>query len=214
MNLIVIAKAPMAGVSKTRLSPPCSPAQAASLAEAALADTLEAVALAAAEIGGRPALVLDGEPGAWLPPGFAVVGQRGDGLDERLASAFDDVGAPALLVGMDTPQVTPALITDAVGLMSEHAVDAVIGEAADGGWWAIGLKEPDERVFLGVRMSTASTCAEQRSRLGALGLAVAELPVLRDVDVFEDALAVAAQAPGTRFAAAVDGLALTRVEPR
>jgi len=214
LNLIVIAKAPTSGASKTRLCPPCSPAQAASLAEAALADTLEVVARAAIGVGGRPVLVLDGEPGVWLPREFDVVGQRGDGFDERLACAFDDVGAPAFLVGMDTPQITPGLIAGALGLMSGTAVDAVLGEAVDGGWWAIGLHEADERVFLGVQMSVASTCAEQRARMLALGLSVAELPVLRDVDVFEDAVAVAAQAPSTRFAAALDGLTLTGVEMR
>ena len=49
-------------------------------------------------------------PATWLPAGFEVIPQRGDGLDERLAAAFADVGEPAFLVGMDTPQVTPALL--------------------------------------------------------------------------------------------------------
>ena len=54
--------------------------------------------------------MLDGEPGDWLPEGFEVIAQRGDGLDERLAHAFADVGEPAVLIGMDTPQVTPELL--------------------------------------------------------------------------------------------------------
>ena len=70
MNLIAIAKAPVAGVSKTRLCPPCTPEQAATVAEAALADTLDVLASAAEEIGGRAVLALDGAVGAWLPPGL------------------------------------------------------------------------------------------------------------------------------------------------
>ncbi|MEO8424921.1 MAG: glycosyltransferase, partial [Actinomycetota bacterium] len=93
MKLLVIAKAPVLGRSKTRLCPPCSPEDAARIAEAALADTLDAVAHTSAS---ERVLVLDGDPGGWLPDGFRVIPQRGDGLDERLAAAFEDAGAPAL----------------------------------------------------------------------------------------------------------------------
>lgn len=203
MNLVVIAKAPLAGRSKTRLCPPCTPEEAALLAEAALADTLDVVVGASRRLQARPVLVLDGDAGPWLPEDMRVVPQRGDGLDERLAAAFDDVGGPAFLVGMDTPQITAPLVADAVERLQAPGVDAVLGPASDGGWWAIGLRRADPRVFLGVAMSTAVTCDEQRERLRSLSLATAELGVLRDVDVFDDALAVAAEAPHTRFASAV-----------
>ena len=104
VNVLVIAKAPVPGRSKTRLCPPCTPEQAARVAEAALGDTLAAVL---ATPGIRPVLALDGAPGPWLPPGFDVVPQRGVGLDERLACAFEDAGGASFLVGMDTPQLTP-----------------------------------------------------------------------------------------------------------
>jgi uncharacterized protein len=200
-SLIVIAKAPRAGHSKTRLCPPCTPRQAAALARAALADTLQA---ARATPAARHVLVLDGEAGDWLPPGFELVQQSGHGLDERLAHAFADVGGPALLIGMDTPQVTPRDLAAALAQLA--GADAVLGPAPDGGYWAIGLREPDPRAFLGVPMSTTRTCRAQRARLARLGLRVRELPALRDVDVIADAHAVAALAPGGRFAHA---LALT-----
>ena len=195
--LVVIAKAPVAGRSKTRLTPPCTPNQAAAVAEAALADTLAAVAATPAP---RRVVVLDGEPGAWLPAGFEVVAQRGAGLDERLASAFADVGGCALLIGMDTPQVTPALLQAGAAALVRDGVDAVLGPAGDGGYWAIGLREPDAALFAGVPMSEATTGAAQRARLEAAGLRVAELPELRDVDTIADARAVAALAPEGRFA--------------
>ncbi len=204
--LIVIAKAPAAGRSKTRLCPPCTHSEAARLAEAALRDTLASVAAAHAE---RRVLVLDGEPGAWLPPGFEVLPQRGRGLDERLAAAFEDVGGPALLVGMDTPQLGPELIERSARLLLD--ADAVIGLASDGGYWAIGLRRADPRVFLSVPMSSEHTGSAQLERLRELDLDTRALPELRDVDTIDDARAVAAAAPRTRFARVLSELQLDAV---
>jgi glycosyltransferase A (GT-A) superfamily protein (DUF2064 family) len=197
-TLLVIAKQPVPGRVKTRLVPPCSYQQAAALAEAALADTLHAVLQAPAR---RRVLVLDGTPGPWLPDGFDVLPQRGGPLDERLADAFADVGGPALLIGMDTPQVCPGLLA-----VDWEAADAAFGPAIDGGFWALGLRAPDPNLLRGVPMSTPCTGAIQRARLVAAGMRVADLPALRDVDTAADALAVASQAPRTRFAARVSQL--------
>lgn len=198
---IVIAKAPMPGRSKTRLCPPCTPEQAAGLAEAALRDTLDAVLAAPA---GRRAIVLEGEPGDWLPDGFEVLPQRGDGLDERLAGAFEDVAADAtggaVLVGMDTPQVTPEHLTNAWDALQAQGTDAVLGHAPDGGYWSIGLRVHDRDLFVGVPMSTDDTGRDQEARLRERRLSVSLLPELRDVDLIDDARAVAALAPGTLFA--------------
>jgi hypothetical protein len=198
-TLLVIAKQPAPGRVKTRLVPPCTYEQAAALAEAALADTLQAVLLAPAA---RRVLVLDGEPGPWLPPGFDVMPQCGGPLDERLAAAFAAMSGPALLIGMDTPQVTPDLLA-----VDWQAADAVFGPAADGGFWALGLRVPDPALVRGVPMSTPATGAFQRARLLSAGLRVADLPQLRDVDTAADAVAVAAKAPQGRFAARARALA-------
>ncbi|MEU4836333.1 TIGR04282 family arsenosugar biosynthesis glycosyltransferase [Streptosporangium sp. NPDC023615] len=199
-QIIVIAKEPVPGRVKSRLTPPFSPAQAALLAEAALADTLECVAATPAA---QRVLALEGLPGPWLPPGFAVVPQRGGGLDERLAAAFADAHrlrpGPAVLIGMDTPQVTPALLRAAVDALSGH--DAVYGPAADGGYWLLGLRVPDPALLLGVPMSSPDTGRVQLERLS--GLRVFHLPELVDVDTADDAHRVAASAAGTRFAAAL-----------
>ncbi|MGW7541619.1 TIGR04282 family arsenosugar biosynthesis glycosyltransferase [Streptomyces sp. NPDC054770] len=191
--LLVIAKEPRPGRVKTRLTPPFSAEQAAALAEASLADTLDAVAAAPAT---RRVLALDGNPGPWLPPGFDVVPQCAGGLDERLADAFARCSGPALLIGMDTPQVTPALLT-----VDFAECDAYFGPAEDGGFWALGLADPDPALLRGVPMSTPETGAVQRQRLVAAGLRVRDLPRLRDVDTAADAAAVAALVPHGRFAA-------------
>jgi uncharacterized protein len=199
-RIIVMAKAPAAGRSKTRLCPPLTLEQAAALAEASLADTLRTAAGTGA---GRPILALDGEPGSWLPAGFDVAPQRGDGLAQRLSGAFEDVAGPALLIGMDTPQVTPDLLRASCLELEADGCDAVLGPALDGGWWALGLRRPDPRVFQGVPMSTPFTGAMQRCRLANLGLRYRTLPVLRDVDRIDDALAVAEEVPRSAFGEAL-----------
>ena len=198
-TLLVIAKQPVPGRVKTRLVPPCTHEQAAALAEAALADTLQTVLMAPAR---RRLLVLDGEPGPWLPAGFDIVPQCGGPLDERIAGAFAAVHGPSLLIGMDTPQVSPDLLA-----VDWTAAEAVFGPAADGGFWALGLRVPDPALLVGVPMSTPSTGAIQRARLVRTGLRVTDLPRLRDVDTAADAVAVARQAPRSRFAARARELA-------
>jgi len=197
-TLAVIAKAPQPGRSKTRLSPPLSAEQAAELAEAALCDTLAAVGATAVA---RRVLVLDGELGQWPIADFELLKQRGDGLEERLANAFIDIGGATLIIGMDTPQVQPAILERALERLS--SAPAVLAPALDGGYWAIGLSRPDPGALLGVPMSTPGTLRAQRDRLRARGLPAAELETLQDVDTYADALAVARAAPTTRFAAAL-----------
>jgi uncharacterized protein len=198
--LIVIAKAPVPGRVKTRLTPPCTPSDAAALAAAALADTLATVARARGA--GRRVLVLDGAPGPWVPDAFEVLPQRGVGLAARLAAAFADVGGPAFLIGMDTPQVTPGLLE--AGLRALDGADAAFGPALDGGYWGIGLRRADPAVFHDVPMSVPTTAAVQRARLDELQLTTVELPPLLDVDTIADARRVAAAAPASRFARALD----------
>ena len=195
-TLLVIAKSPAPGRVKTRLTPPCTPEQAAQLAGAALSDTLAAASRT--RRAARRVLVLDGAPGAWLPRDIEVVPQRGDGLAARLAAAFQAAGGPAFLVGMDTPQVTPELLD--AGLRALEHADATFGAALDGGYWGIGLRRGDPAVFRGVPMSEPQTGRAQRTRLAELGLRTTDLPPLRDVDTIADAHAVAAAAPHTRFA--------------
>jgi glycosyltransferase A (GT-A) superfamily protein (DUF2064 family) len=191
-TLIVIAKAPVPGRVKTRLQSEFTEREAAALARASLVDTLSAVRFAPAT---RRVIALEGEPGPWLPPGFEVVEQRGDGLDERLAAAFEDAydGTPMLLVGMDTPQLRPKLLG-----FEWHGHDAVLGLTEDGGYWCLGLRTPDPRALVGVPMSTDHTGRDQLRRLMALGLRVQLLPTLRDMDTPRDAAYIADEFPSLR----------------
>ncbi|MGO9898190.1 MAG: TIGR04282 family arsenosugar biosynthesis glycosyltransferase [Solirubrobacteraceae bacterium] len=200
VTLVVIAKEPLPGRAKTRLTPPCSADQAGALARASLLDTLDVVARTPAA---RKVLVFDGDGRGWRREGFELIPQRGVDLGERLAAAFDDVRAPALLVGMDTPQLTPPLLLDGMRALVRPDVDAVLGPALDGGYWSVGLRTCVSGAFSGVPMSSGSTWIRQRTRLRQLGLRVYDQPPLRDVDTYEDARAVASAAPHTRFARAL-----------
>lgn len=201
-TVAVLAKAPVSGRVKTRLCPPLEPSEAAALAEASLADTLGAVASTTCD---HRSLFLDGDPGPWLPPGFTVVAQRGVDLAARLAHAFTVVAGPTILVGMDTPQATPELLERAITALLRPGTTSVLGLSDDGGYWAIGLRTPDPGVFAGVPTSTKTTGVRQLARLYAVG-PVSLLPRLRDVDTFRDAVAVAALAPHSRFAAMLETL--------
>jgi rSAM/selenodomain-associated transferase 1 len=200
VTLAVIAKTPVAGRVKTRLCPPCAPEQAAAIAEAALRDTLDAVLATGA---GRCAVVLDGERPDWIGESLHVIPQRGDGLDERLAAAFTDLGGATVVIGMDTPQVTPDLLDAVVHELCEPGVDAVLGPANDGGYWVIGLRAPRPDALVGVPMSVEDTGHHQMERLRQLGLRTRTVAELTDLDTFDEAVEVARIARGARFSAAV-----------
>ncbi|HKS99130.1 MAG TPA: DUF2064 domain-containing protein [Rugosimonospora sp.] len=194
VQLLVIAKAPEPGRVKTRLCPPCTPQQAADIAAAALSDTLTAAGATPAV---RHTVVLSGRYP--VPRGWLTVTQRGDGLAHRLANGFTDTALPrvgSLLVGMDTPHLTPALLDEVAAGLRE--ADAVLAPAEDGGWWALALRDPHHADALRpVPMSTPHTAQWTVDALRARGLRLGYGPVLRDVDTAADALTVAATcAPG------------------
>jgi glycosyltransferase A (GT-A) superfamily protein (DUF2064 family) len=199
--LVVIAKAPESGRSKTRLCPPATHDDAAAVADALLRDTLATVAAVPAR---RRIVALEGEPGPWLPPGFEVQPQCEGDLSKRFAHALTAVGGPALMIGMDTPQIGPELLARAAALLELPGTDAVLARAWDGGWWAFGMRDPDLTACDGVPTSSERTFSAQLALLRARGLHVeTDLPELRDVDRFDDALAVATECSGSAFAAAL-----------
>jgi glycosyltransferase A (GT-A) superfamily protein (DUF2064 family) len=203
-RILVIAKAPVPGLAKTRLGAEIGMDVAAELAAAALLDTLRTCA---ATVGvARCRLALEGDLTAAVHAdrlaaalkGWAVFPQRGDGLAERLASSHLDLAAeqpgPVVQICMDTPQVTEADLTAVIAGLGDH--DAVLADAEDGGWWALALADPRRGEHLvGVPMSTPTTGALTRAAFESAGLSVGRGPVLRDVDVVDDAEAVAAVCP-------------------
>lgn len=207
--LLVVAKAPVPGLAKTRLAAAIGAAAAADHAAAALLDTLDAVA--AAPVAAR-IVALTGDLAAAARRAdldrrladFTVLGQRGDGFADRLANAHADAaaaagGLPVLQIGMDTPQVSADLLAECATALC--GTDAVLGMACDGGWWVLGVTDPAMADCLrGVPMSQSDTGAVTLRALRDTGLHVHLVSELADVDTVDDVAVVGrACAPGSRF---------------
>jgi len=204
-TVLVVAKAPVPGLAKTRIAGDVGDDAAADLAAAALLDTLDAV------IGtGLPIVVaMTGDLGRSARSdelesalsGLRLVPQIRATFGERLAQAHldADVGHGVVQVGMDTPQLTAGDLVGASDLLGHYP--SVLGPAEDGGWWLLGVRHgTDASTLATVEMSTASTGRHTREVLPA---PTALIRTLRDVDTWDDARDVADQIPHTRFAAAV-----------
>ncbi|MFX0573185.1 TIGR04282 family arsenosugar biosynthesis glycosyltransferase [Nocardia nepalensis] len=212
-TLLVLAKAPIPGLAKTRLTPPLSPRDAARVAAASLLDTLESMSRSpvAHHIVALTGELSDAECGdevASALSDFEVIPQRGASFGERLANAHADAaryGMPVLQIGMDTPQIGPEVLTWAARELVLRE-DALLGPADDGGWWALGLPMPQPaRTLVEVPMSTDRTGELTRDAMLRCDLRVRSLPRYNDVDTFADAVAVAAESDG-RFARLVQQL--------
>jgi glycosyltransferase A (GT-A) superfamily protein (DUF2064 family) len=223
-TLLVMAKAPVSGQAKTRLAPAFGADGAAEIAAAALLDTLDAVGLTdvtnhVVALSGDLDLASGGTGIARVLEDFIVVPQYGATFSDRLVRAHGDaarLGCPVLQIGMDTPQVVGDLLTRSAEMLLGEGVDAVLGPAADGGWWALGLSDPAAAsVLTDIPMSRDDTGILTRAALVDRGCLITELPVLTDVDTPEDARVVAAaMSPASRFRRTVEALDTRSRTPR
>ena len=208
--VLVVAKAPVPGLAKTRLAASVGDQAAADIAAAALLDTLDATAAAnvqsrvVAMTGDLNAASGGDEIRARLAD-FTVVAQRGANFAERLANAHVDAaeaagGLPVLQIGMDTPQVTDELIGECARELL--AAEAVLGLARDGGWWVLGVTDAAMADCLRtVPMSRPDTGAVTLLALHDTGVHVSLVATLADVDTVDDIDVVRrACPPGGRFA--------------
>jgi len=207
--VLVVAKAPVPGLAKTRLGDAVGHLEAAGLAAAALLDTIDACRAYAGD--GRCHVALTGALDDACRGGeirqalrsWHVFDQRGDTFAERLANAHADLAAeaegPLVQIGTDTPQLTPLLLAEAADRITPGG--GVLGPAMDGGWWLLGLADPTRAAALStVAMSTSRTGFDTRRALTGWGVRLVTTSALRDVDTAYDAELVAVGAPGTRFA--------------
>lgn len=186
-RLVVFAKAPQAGVAKTRLVPALGAQGAASLARRMLAHTL-AQALAAGaqavELCMSPAQSDPAWQGVALPQAVERSEQGEGDLGERMARAMDRALArkqgPVLLIGSDCPALSAAHLAEARRKLEHH--DAVLVPVADGGYVLIGLRAPSPGLFTGMAWSTPAVAFETLRRMASLGLRVWQGPLLHDID--------------------------------
>ena len=210
VTVLVVAKAPVPGLAKTRLAATVGEQAAADIAAAALLDTLDAVAAAPVQArvvaltGNLDDASCSDEIRSRLTD-FTVVAQRGDGFAERLANAHEDAsraanGLPVLQIGMDTPQVTDALLAECARTLVDS--EALLGMARDGGWWVLGVHDAGSAGCLRtVPMSQSDTGELTLSALLSTGLKVDLVLELVDVDTVDDVDDVRrACSPGGRFA--------------
>ncbi|UXA18698.1 DUF2064 domain-containing protein [Mycobacterium sp. SMC-4] len=211
-TVLVVAKAPVPGLAKTRLAASIGDAAAADVAAAALLDTLDAVA--AAPVSARVVAMTGDLQRACRSEeirqrlkSFAVVAQRGTDFAERLVCAHADAAAaagehPIVQIGMDTPQVSSELIAGCAAGLGD--AQAVLGMAADGGWWVLGVRSAVMAECLRpVPMSQPDTGALTLEALRNKGYGVALVEELADVDTVADVEGVRrCCAPDSRFAAA------------
>jgi glycosyltransferase A (GT-A) superfamily protein (DUF2064 family) len=213
--VVVLAKAPVPGVAKTRLGRTVGDAAAADLAAAALLDTLDACC--AVFPPGRRVVALAGELGPACRSrqlraalaGWQVTGQQPGSLGERILGALWEThgltGGPVVLLGMDTPHLEPRVLTDVVATVMTTG-RPVLGPALDGGWWVLATADPAQaKGIAAVAMSRADTFAATWHAVCRAAGPPATAPVMRDVDTADDAAWVASEAPRTRFARAWAG---------
>jgi len=216
VTALVVAKAPIPGLAKTRLAAVLGDTMAADIAAAALLDTLDAVAetpFAARVVAmtGDLSRASQSDAIGERMSDFIVIQQRGDTFADRLANAHADAAEaagpmPVLQIGMDTPQVTGQLLTrSARALLDAHAV---LGPACDGGWWLLGVADAATAECLReVPMSHADTGAITYAALLRSGSPVTQLEELPDVDTVADIEVVrAACRTSSRFARVTAGV--------
>ncbi len=146
--LLVIAKRPTPGQTKTRLSPPLVPEQAAGLYECFLRDTLD-VARAVPGVS-RIIHYAPGEAAGYfeqLAPDFGLRPQVGESLgsrlDQVLAACLNDGVTRAVIIDSDSPSLPPEYVASAFAGL--ETADVVLGPCEDGGYYLIGLKRPQPR---------------------------------------------------------------------
>lgn len=171
--LAVMTKAPLAGSSKTRLTPPLTPHEAAELSACFLQDTCENIASVCLE-GTSEGVAVFTPAGAeslfdgLLPASFTLLRQRGNSIEERLIHAAEDLislGYDSLcLIGADTPTLPPAFLQAAVTALAQPGDRVVLGPAKDGGYYLIGLKKVHRHIFEEVDWSTSSVLAQTIAR--------------------------------------------------
>ena len=196
--LAMMIKAPRPGASKTRLSPPLTPEEAARLSGCFLRDTTSnidhVVQAHAPGGGGAPAagvavytpVGMEGAFDGLLPAGFVLVAQREGTFGERLIGAMEDLFAlgygSVCLIDSDSPTLPAGALAAAVEALAQPGDRAVFGPSEDGGYYLLGLKQAHRRVFEDIEWSTERTGPQTLERAAEIGLEVVQLPTWYDVD--------------------------------
>ncbi|MEK6633214.1 MAG: TIGR04282 family arsenosugar biosynthesis glycosyltransferase [Nitrospirota bacterium] len=194
--LVIFAKAPIAGQVKTRLCPPLTHDEAATLHGSFVLDMLERTKIATAKLKLPFDRYLACAPSSTLVffqimeerHSVKLIDQVGDDLGARMQQAFATLFGKGyqhvFIVGTDIPSLPLDHYKQALALLDTH--DIVLGPAMDGGYYLIGLKQPRPELFADIAWSTDRVLATTQEKAASLGLKVALLPSWRDVDTIDD----------------------------
>jgi uncharacterized protein len=188
--LVIMAKQPAVGQTKTRLSPPLTPVEAAALYEALLRDTVllaaslndVQLALAITPPAALASLRLISPPQTLLWPVSGT--DIGDCLHQVLSGLLMAGYRRALALNSDGPTLPIAYLQVALTLLEQ--ADVVLGPSEDGGYYLIGIKQPQPDLFRDIAWSTPQVTPQTLARAEGLGLRVALLPPWYDVDTAAD----------------------------
>ena len=185
-----MVKVPFAGAVKTRLTPPLTPEEAATLTACFLRDMTTNMGSLNAE--GREGVVLYTPADAenllrdLIPNGFRLFAQRGETLGERLINAAEDLLSNGFesvcLINSDSPTLPRKILGTAASRMAQDGDRVVLGPSRDGGYYLIGLKHPHRRLFERIAWSTADVLAHTVERAAQINLPIDFLPTWYDVD--------------------------------
>jgi len=182
--LIVVAKRPAPGKTKTRLSPPLTPELASALYECFLFDTLDQMRQVNDAL--HVIAYLDEcDYFQRLAPDFELIPQEGEDLGERLDRALTSYISRGyqrvVIMDSDSPTLPPIYLSHAFHALSDGA-DVVLGPCDDGGYYLIGLRKPAPRLLREVHMSTPTVAAETIALAKEEGLSLVTLPTWYDID--------------------------------
>jgi uncharacterized protein len=198
--IVVMAKQPQVGHTKTRLCPPFTPAQAAGFYEALLRDSLVlAGSLKGADLAVAitPAGALDYFAGI-TPPGTHLLPVSGADIGACLAgsiAALLSMGYRRVLaLNADGPSLPPCCLDEALAALEQH--ELVFGPSEDGGYYLVGQARLYLPLFNGIAWSSAQVLAQKLDKARGLGLGVHLLPPWYDVDTPADARRLAQELLG------------------
>ena len=182
--LIVVAKRPAPGKTKTRLSPPLTPQLASALYESFLFDTLDQMRQVA-DSHHVIAYLDEQDYFKRVAPDFELIPQEGKDLGERLDRALTSYLSSGyervIIMDSDSPTLPPDYLSQAFSILSDGA-DVVLGPCDDGGYYLIGIRKPTPRLLREVHMSTPTVASETIALAKEDGLNLVILPTWYDID--------------------------------
>ena len=191
-HLIIFSRYPVAGKTKTRMTPALGSEGAARLQRALSGHTVLTARAAVDALGASLEVRYTGgnrrSMCQWLGDGIPYAPQGDGDLGQRMHGAFEDcfsAGAKAtVVIGTDCPGVTPDILDQAFSALDDH--DFVLGPATDGGYYLVGLRRPIAQLFTGIDWGTGTVLRQTLAASEKAGVEITWLPPLSDIDTPED----------------------------